>query len=543
MFATNPKLENYSEKTFQVILPVKNMDFRFDEQIEKIFDCIFEFYGLLLPDGKVLTLAGKIFEKTFTDPRHLTGHFFADTVFWQTSEQNYQNIQTAIEEARGGAVSKKVLEFRISATESKLVELSLCPVLKDDGKIKHIFVLGQIVSAEELAKVYALEKKARDEAEEANRTKDHFLALVSHELRTPLNAILGWTKILLQKEVDEKTRRNALETIERSATAQAKLLSDLVDSARIASGRLRLEMRPMNLYNAVKTVYLAQKPQADAKNIYLNFESDREDIPIFGDLIRIQQVFANLLSNALKYTPTGGNVRINVKTDNIKSIISIKDNGKGITADYLPNIFRQFSQGEEAISRQEGGLGLGLSIVKILVEKHQGKVTAKSAGKDSGAEFIVELPLHIPKVRSNSQNLSGKLLEPKSLANLKLLIVEDDDDSREVLKFFLEQKNAQVTCVHSAQEALKLFENAEGANFDVVISDLGMPNGNGYSLITKIRSLPPEKGGQIPALALSAFTSKENIENAFSAGFQKYHTKPFDPDLLVRDILGLASKN
>lgn len=536
-------MKRSAERNFQIVLPVKNMDFRFDEQIEKIFDCIFEFYGILLPEGKVLTLAGKIFEKTFTDPKHLTGHLFADTVFWQTSDKNYRKIQDSIKKAQTGEVSKKVLEFRISAIENKLVELSLCPVLTDIDKVKQIFVSGQIISEEQLARAYVHEKKVRDEVEEANRTKDHFLALVSHELRTPLNAILGWTKILLQKQVDEKTRRNALETIERSAISQAKLLSDLVDSARIASGRLRLEMRPMNLYGAIKTVFLAQKPQADEKNIKLNFECDAKDIPVFGDLIRIQQIFSNLLSNALKYTNPGGNVWINVRTEKSRTIISIKDDGKGINADYLPKIFRQFSQGEEAISRQEGGLGLGLSIVKILVEKHHGIVTARSDGKDLGAEFMVELPLYISITTSDSEKLSGKLVEPKSLANLKILIVEDDDDSREVLHYFLEQKKARVISVPSAQEALKLFENPKGTVFDAIISDLGMPNGNGYSLISKIRNFPPEKGGQIPALALSAFTAKENIENAYTAGFQKYHTKPFDPDLLVRDILGLISKN
>jgi PAS domain S-box-containing protein len=393
----------------------------------------------------------------------------------------------------------------------------------------------------ELSRVYALERKARDEAEEANRTKDYFLALVSHELRSPLNAILGWTKILLTKNVDEETRRNALQTIERSAMSQAKLIGDLVDSSRITSGKLRLEMRPMNIFDAVNTVLNSQKPTAEAKKINLEFNYNTENAPVFGDLIRLQQVFTNLLTNALKFTPEGGNIQVNLAAADEKVLISVKDDGQGISAETLPRIFRQFSQGNQSIARDQAGLGLGLSIVKTLVEKHEGTVTAQSDGIGKGATFTVILPLIKPAKFVSIEENEAKNTEGSPLANVRILCIEDDLDSREVLELFLEQNGASVESVESAPEAVSVL-NKNGNRFDVIISDLAMPNEDGYSLISQIRHFPSEKGGKIPALALSAFTTKENKEKAFAAGFQKYHTKPFEPDLLINEILDLIKK-
>ncbi len=393
----------------------------------------------------------------------------------------------------------------------------------------------------ELSRVYALEKKARDEAEEANRTKDYFLALVSHELRSPLNAILGWTKILLTKVVDDETRQNALETIERSALSQAKLIGDLVDSARIASGKLRLELCPMNIFDAVNTIFNSQKPAAETKQINLQFNFDTQNASVFGDLIRLQQVFTNLLTNAVKFTPENGNIEIHLTTDNKNVFVSVKDNGQGISAEILPRIFRQFSQGDQTVSRDQGGLGLGLSIVKTLVEKHEGTITAQSDGIGQGAIFTVRLPLYFSQNSFAGKKEVALNGDEKPLANLKILFVEDDTDSREVLQLFLEQNGAVVESVESAAKAVEILENSKG-NFDVIISDLAMPNEDGYSLISRIRQFPVEKCGKTPALALSAFATKENKERAYLSGFQKYHTKPFEPDLLIKDILGLLRK-
>ena len=398
------------------------------------------------------------------------------------------------------------------------------------------------VANEELSKVYAREKKARDEAEEANRAKDFFLAVVSHELRSPLNAILGWAKILLTKEVDEETRINALETIEKSARSQAKLIEDLIDSARVSSGKLRLELRPLNIYEVIKTVYNSQQPAAQNKNIELDFSFDSENIQVYGDTFRLQQIFTNLLSNALKFTGEGGKIQITVQSDNKAVKIIIRDDGQGISQSALPNIFRQFRQDDERKSLDRSGLGLGLSIVKILVEKHNGNIEAESAGIGKGSTFSVTLPLcGTSESSAEAEIKTSDAKAAKQLDGIKILIVEDDPDSREVLQLLLEQNGADVKSAESAQEAMNLLREYDNNLPDVIVSDLAMPNEDGYSLIERIRKLTVETGSQVPALALSAFASNDNKKKAYSAGFQKYHTKPFEPDVIIQDILELVN--
>ena len=390
---------------------------------------------------------------------------------------------------------------------------------------------------EELSKVYDREKKARSEAEEANRAKDFFLAVVSHELRSPLNAILGWSKILLTKKIDDATRRNALETIEKSARSQAKLIDDLVDSARVSSGKLRLELRPINLYEIVKTVYFAQRPTADTRKINLGFSADRESIQVFGDSIRLQQIFTNLLSNALKFTSEGGSIEINVRTGVNSVEVSVRDTGQGISAESLPNIFQQFQQGDNKTPRSQSGLGLGLSIVKILAEKHNGKIAVESEGIGRGSTFTVTLPLCGAEVDAPDENVKRiTKKQGKPLHGVNILIVEDDTDSREVLQLFLEQSGATVKSAESSFQAMAILSESNGGLPDVIVSDLAMPDEDGYFLISRIRKLSDENGGKIPALALSAFASNDNKQKAFDSGFQKYHTKPFDPDGIIEDI-------
>lgn len=402
------------------------------------------------------------------------------------------------------------------------------------------------IANEELSIVYDREKRARAEAEEANRAKDFFLAVVSHELRSPLNAILGWSKILLTKTVDEATRKNALETIEKSARSQAQLINDLVDSARVSSGKLRLELRPVNLYEIVKTVYFAQRPTAEARRIKLDFFADREDVQVFGDQVRLQQIFTNIISNSLKFTPENGtiDVRVETKADDVR--VSIRDSGQGISREMLPNIFQQFQQGDNKTPRSQTGLGLGLSIVKILAEKHGGSIEAESKGIGQGATFIVKLPLYGAEesVGENEDEARNTIIQKaeKPLDGVRVLIVEDDGDSREVLQLFLEQSGATVSSAESAAHARTLLREAKDNLPDIIISDLAMPDEDGYTLISRIRSLPQEVGGAIPAMALSAFASNDNKQKAFDAGFQIYHTKPFDPDGLIQDIETLLDK-
>ncbi len=415
--------------------------------------------------------------------------------------------------------------------------------LARDGKpAKTLAVLRKTTeaknAADELERIYEREKRARDEAETANRAKDFFLAFVSHELRSPLNAILGWSKILLTREVNEETRRKALETIEKSAQVQAKLINDLVDSARVASGKLRLEYRPVNIVEIVRSSFEALRPTAEAAGLKYEFHSELSQKQILGDSGRLQQVFGNLISNAVKFTPSGGTVNVTVREDGDFIEISVTDTGHGIEPALLPNIFRQFAQGHPENERRSGGLGLGLSIVNILVGKHGGSVSAFSDGHGRGSCFTVRLPatgvesVPVNKISTPANNVGR-------LDGIKILIVEDDPDSREVLQLFLEQNGASANAVDSVRQALAVLKGNGPVKYDLIISDLAMPEEDGYSLIKKIRSNDENDIASIPAIALSAFTTQESRSRALEAGFQRYLTKPFEPEAIVREILAL----
>jgi len=440
-------------------------------------------------------------------------------------------------------------EFRVQYSDGRVEWLSVegKSFLDAEGKPEKMTavlwkITEQKLADEELTRVYDREKKARDEAEEANRAKDFFLAFVSHELRSPLNAILGWSKILLSRPVDEETRRNALETIEKSARSQTKLINDLVDSARVASGKISLEFRPTNLFEIVKVSFISQKPAADSRGIKLDFEAETEDVTVFGDANRLQQVFVNLISNAIKFTPEGGRIEVRLTAANDFAEVRVSDTGRGISPDSLPNIFRQFSQVEPAHDMNKGGLGLGLSIVKILVAKHNGSVFAESPGVGQGSTFVVRLPLRIGEAAAAPPQLDVEMKDALALKGVRILVVEDDNDSREVLQLFLEQMGASVESTPSAKDAWAVLQRNGKHLPDVMVSDLAMPEEDGYSLISRIRQLPPERGGQIPALALSAFATNESKQRAFECGFDEYSSKPFEPELITRDILELLKK-
>ena len=439
-------------------------------------------------------------------------------------------------------------EFRVVYSDGSVEWISAKgrSFLNDDGSSKKMVGVVRKITEEkeaatELERVYELEKKARDEAEVANRTKDFFLTFVSHELRSPLNAILGWSKILLTREVNEDTHRKALETIEKSALVQSKLINDLVDSARVATGKIRLEYRQLNLVDVVRSSFEAQKPMAETQQLNYTFETDAEAVAIFGDSGRLQQIFGNLISNAIKFTPPGGDVSVRLSALPDSVTVTVEDNGQGIEPKGLDNIFRQFAQGAGENARRSGGLGLGLSIVNILVGKHGGTVRAESEGVGHGSRFIVTLPLSaagaIPEPITQSEPRRSS--EKRSLAGVNILIVEDDPDSREVLQLFLEQNGAETRAAESARIAMAMLTDEAAPLPDVIISDLAMPEEDGYSLVSRIRELPPEKGGAVPAVALSAFASAESRQKAFESGFHRYLTKPFEPDSIVDQILAL----
>jgi len=390
-------------------------------------------------------------------------------------------------------------------------------------------------AAKELELVYERERAARDEAEDANRSKDVFLAFVSHELRAPLNAILGWSNILLTKDVDVQTRRNAIETIERSARMQTKLINDLVDSARVASGKIRLEFRPTEVFEVVRNAFQAQRPAAEGRGLDYQITSEPLTAFVMGDANRLQQVFGNLLSNAIKFTPRGGQVLVDVAGTSTSVKVTIADSGEGISSDTLPNIFKQFSQ-VGAGERKSVGLGLGLSIAKTLVEKHGGAVRAESDGVGKGSRFVVSLPLlDLSTVKRNDRKASFDD-SSNPLSGLTILIVEDEDDSRDVLRIHLENHGAVVIPADSALMAHEELMKSPSIP-DLIISDIGMPHEDGLSFVKRVRSSNEKRIAAIPAIALSAFATSEFKANALECGFQRYVAKPFDPESLTEVIL------
>lgn len=647
--------------------------FASDQNLAPVFENVFDLYGTLDDEGRIIYLTGSIFHATNTNPDLLKGQQFSETVFWQSSENTPRIIESALDKASGGENERLLIDFRVSADRKIPIELHLQKVeaasgersifvcarelpaytlsaaneiaeseqllsaaenaeiglwywsyrenrilatprcndlfelpaheqttyekfrsvihpddrdfvddflshsriegtkyeeefrvvysdgtiewlcaegksfLDDDGNPHRMLgvvrkITEQKHSAQELEKVYDRERKALDTAVEANRAMDFFLAFVSHELRTPLNAILGWSKILLTKEVDGHTLRTALETIERSAKFQTKLINDMVDSSRVASGKIRLEYRPTNLFYIVKNAFEAHKPAADARNIKFEFSASDSAVNVFGDANRLQQVFGNLISNAIKFTDDGGEVLIDLQTNGEAVSVRISDNGRGISATELPNIFRQFYQGDKDQASAHRTLGLGLSIAKILVSKHGGSITAESAGLGQGSRFTVALPISNEEQAAAPEAVRPAYPVRGQLDGLTILIVEDDDDSREVLQLVLEQSGADVTSCNSARAAMHALTGPGGKVPDLMISDIAMPDEDGYSLISTIRKLPAEAGGNIPAIALSAFATEQSRQRALESGFNRYATKPFEPDSLIREARELTDR-
>ncbi|MEH2039120.1 PAS domain-containing protein [Nostoc sp.] len=379
-----------------------------------------------------------------------------------------------------------------------------------------------------------LEQAARAEAERANRIKDEFLAVLSHELRSPLNPILGWTKLLQTRKFSEAKTAEALATIERNAKLQTQLIDDLLDVAKILRGKLSIEATPVNLASVIESAIDTVNTAALSKSIVLH--SVLPNIgQVCGDSNRLQQIVWNLLSNAIKFTPKGGRVETRLERVNEQAQITVSDTGKGINSDFLPYLFESFRQEDVSITRKYGGLGLGLAIVRQLVEAHGGTIAADSPGEDLGATFTVQLPLlNIEPEIKQPDELPQPALE---LTGIRVLTVDDDPDARELLTVLLAEYGAQVLTVASGAEVLA---NLESFQPDVLVSDIGMPEIDGYSLIQKIRTLTPKKGGKIPAIALTAYARIEDSQRAISSGYQLHVTKPLDPEELVQAVVALA---
>jgi PAS domain S-box-containing protein len=392
------------------------------------------------------------------------------------------------------------------------------------------------------------EGRARAIAEESNRMKDEFLATVSHELRTPLTSILGWSQMLRGGTLDERTSATALETIERNARSQSQIIDDILDVSRIITGKLNIDADPVELINVIEAAVNAARPAANAKNIRIETLFDTPTGFVRGDANRLQQVVWNLLSNAVKFTPNGGRVQIRLQHSATDVLISLKDTGQGISPDFLPYVFERFRQADSTTTRQHGGLGLGLAIVRHLVELHGGSVQAWSEGQGQGATLTVRLPLMVAQA-ATYQGQTGPITStdagpittgPGALAGLHVLLVDDEKDTLAMLTVILEQKQVKVTAASSASEALKALEKFRP---DVLVSDIGMPEQDGFELIRRIRALNKLSGGAIPAVALTAYARDDDRQRSMDAGYQVHLSKPVEPAELFRVLVQLTDGN
>jgi signal transduction histidine kinase len=388
---------------------------------------------------------------------------------------------------------------------------------------------------EKLATLLASEREARKEAESANRAKDEFLATVSHELRTPLSAILGWASIARRQSPSADIAR-ALAIIERNARAQMRIVEDVLDAGRVAGGKLRLELARTRVADAIAEAVLAVRPAADAKRVRLEVRVADDVGVIEADPERLQQIVWNLLSNAIKFTPGGGCVEVVAERRETTVAVLVRDDGQGMKPELLPLVFEPFRQGDGSTTRRHGGLGLGLAIVKQLVEAHHGTIAVASDGEGRGSTFTLELPAApLPSAPPEpARPLPGG---DAPLDGIRVLVVDDDEDSRDLIACVLAEQGATVASASSADEAMRQLANGVP---DVLLSDIGMPDVDGYSLLRRIRSMPVDRGGETPAIALTAYARAVDAERAFSAGFQAHVTKPIDHEVLTAVVADLA---
>jgi PAS domain S-box-containing protein len=384
------------------------------------------------------------------------------------------------------------------------------------------------------------------QAQEANRIKDEFLATLSHELRTPLTAILGWASMLAAGSLNPHEAARAVAAIERNARAQRQIVEDVLDVSRIITGKLRLEMRPVELRALVQDAVESVRPAAEAKGVYLSTLLAPEVGEVLGDPDRLQQVLWNLLSNAVKFTPAGGRVEVELRSDGARTSLRVGDTGEGIPAEFLPHVFDRFRQADMGTTRQHGGLGLGLAIVRHLVELHGGEVAAESTGRGHGSTFTMRLPLRpAPPGSEPSPARLPKAAPVKggaglaSLAGARVLLVEDESDARAMLKSLLEGSGASVEAVGSAAEA---WAALEGVGCDVLVSDIGMPDEDGYSLIGRLRGHAAARVNETPAVALTAYARDDDRARSLAAGFDAYLPKPVEPSELLEVLVGLVRR-
>ncbi|MFN2455449.1 MAG: response regulator [Pyrinomonadaceae bacterium] len=456
-----------------------------------------------------------------------------------------------------GAEEFSEADERLAATLTSQVAVAYENASLYAASQRHAAALSQEVAErkqaeEERARLLVLEQEARAEAEAANRTKDEFLATLSHELRTPLTSILGWIHLVRSGNLDASSINRAHETIERNARSQSQLIDDLLDVSRIITGKLHINIRAVELAPIIEAAIELARPSAEAKEIELHTQFDPATATtVSGDPVRLQQIVWNLLANAVKFTPTGGRVDVRLSRTDSSVELSVKDSGMGISPDFLPHIFDRFRQADGTTTRSHGGLGLGLAIVRHLVELHHGTVEAASDGDGHGAEFTVAFPPSAVRFKTQGEaeraaSATGGVTVGASedvsamLYGLRVLVVDDEPDAREVVAAVLRQSGAEVHASGSVADAL---EQLEAWQPNLLVSDIGMPGEDGYALIKKVRALDAAHLGEIPAVALTAYASTEDRARALSAGFQLHVAKPVEPLQLVEAVAALARRN
>ena len=451
-------------------------------------------------------------------------------------ERSYEVWLNAVET---GTLYENEYRFKRAVDGSYRWQLGRAFPLKDQqGKIVKWF--GTCTDIHEQKQI--LEERARllELEQTANRIKDEFLAVLSHELRTPLNAILGWSKLLQERQLNPARTSQALATIERNATLQVQLIEDLLDISRILQGKLAINVTKVNLAIVILTAIETMRLAAETKSIEISTRFAPNIRQVMGDSARLQQVVWNLLSNAVKFTPNGGKIDVYLEQVDNHAQIVVSDTGKGISSEFLPYVFDYFRQADSSSTRRFGGLGLGLAIVRKIVEIHGGTVIAQSDGEEQGATFTVRLPM-LPEdeVSVTDKQYHFASLEANSLplVGIKTLVVDDDADSRDFLAFILEQEGAEVSLAASALEALQLLPKIKP---DVLVSDISMPDMNGYTLIRQVRTWTKEQGGQIPAIALTAFARQYDREQALQAGYQLHLPKPLNAEELIAAVAKLV---
>ncbi len=529
------------------------------QEWQTTFDAINDSVGLVDAEGRILR-CNRAMSQLLGKPLH-------DIL----GRQHQELMLTALGAGKGACFrlakatcQRQVLELQ---TKDRWLAKTMDPVLDEHGTFAGaVFILSDITERkcaeallhaqnEQLNQLMLSLQQQTEEAQHANRIKDEFLAVLSHELRSPLNPILGWVRILQTSQQDEAKTQYALETIERNAKLQAQLIEDLLDVSRILRGKVSLHMGPVGLPFTVKAALETVRLAAEAKAIQIQTVFEPQVGQVLGDSSRLQQVVWNLLANAVKFTPHGGRIEVRLEPgsggtaawEEEKAMLSshapityvqlsVSDTGQGIAPDFLPHVFDYFRQADSTTTRRFGGLGLGLAIVRYLVELHGGTVAVASPGEGQGATFTVKLPMIAAASLPPTDTLSPHSPEVQ-FNGLQVLVVDDDRDSRELITFLLQQHGAIITEVASASEALICLEQA---SFDLLISDIGMPAIDGYALMRQIRKQAPDHGGKVPAIALTAYAGEMDQQQALAAGFQHHLIKPVEPELLMQTIWTLV---